>query len=126
MQKLPEASDRKTGWRKHKEKGTSRQKETICQCLPPDKALPTKGGSSFLFQQWPVGWQHLNLPAAGEANVAALSSEAPRWANLSLLAAVSVNSMPKYKKLRNEPIELGTKTLGLDKLPKAINTFLKL
>ena len=27
MQKLPEASDRKKGWRMHKEKVTSRQKE---------------------------------------------------------------------------------------------------
>ncbi len=53
-------------------------------------------------------------------------TKAPRWANLSLVAAVSVNSMPKYKKYQNGPIELRTKTLDLDKLPKATNTSLKL
>ena len=56
MQKLTEASDRKKGRRMRKEKRTP----------------PTRGGSSFLFQQWPAGWQHLNLPAASEANVFAL------------------------------------------------------
>ena len=45
-----------------------------------------------------------------------------RW----LVVAVSINSMPKYKKLQNGPIELQTKTLDLDKLPKATNILLKL
>ena len=81
MQKLPEASDRKKGWRMRKEKETSRQ-------------------------QWPAEL-HLNLPAAREANVTALRRHV--GLNLSLVATVSVNSMPKYKKLRNGPIELRTK-----------------
>ena len=59
----------------------------------------------------------LNLPTA---------SGSQRWANLSLVATVSINNMSKYKKLRNGPIELRTKTLDLDKLPKATNPLLKL
>ena len=55
MQKRPEASDRKKGLRMRKEKG------------PPDKRKML-----ILFQQWPAGWQYLNLPAASEANVGAL------------------------------------------------------
>ena len=53
-------------------------------------------------------------------------SKVPHWANLSLVVAVLVNSMPKYKKLQNGPIELPTKTVDLDKLPKVTNTSLKL
>ena len=34
--------------------------------------------------------------------------------------------MPKYKKYQNGSIELRTKTLDLDKLPKTTNTSLKL
>ena len=67
------------------------------------KGPPDKRGKLILFQQWPAEWQHLPL-----------------------VAAVSVNSMPKYKKLRNGPIELRTKTLDLGKLPKVTNTLLKL
>ena len=55
MQKLPEAPDRKKGRRMRKEKG------------PIDKRRKL-----ILFQQWPAGWQHLNLPTACEANVVAL------------------------------------------------------
>ena len=62
-----------------KEKGTSRQKK---------KAYS-------LFQQWLAELQHLNLPAASEANVAALRYHV--GLNLSLVALVSFNSMPKYK-----------------------------
>ena len=88
------------------------------------KGPPNKRRKHSLFQQWPVELQHLNLPAASEANAAALRRHV--GLNLSLVAAVSVNSMPKYKKLRNGPIELQTKTLDLDKLPKATKTLLKL
>ena len=49
-----------------------------------------------------------------------------RWQAFPQVAAVSVNSMPKYKKLRNGPNELRTKTQDMNKLPKATNTFLKL
>ena len=71
-----------------------------------------------------VTTSNLNLPAASEADVAALRRHVEL--NLSLVAAVSVNSMPKYKKLWNGPIELRTETLDLDKIPKATNMLLKL
>ena len=78
MPKLPEASDRKKWRRMRKEKGASQQ----------------KGGSSWPFQQWPAKWRHLNLRAASGSKHGL--SKAPRCANLSLVAGVSVSSIPKY------------------------------
>ena len=95
MQKLPEASDRKKEW--HKEKGN-----------------PDKRRKIILFQQWPAEWQHL----ANEWRMSLIRFWTMHWLALSLVAAVSVNSTPKYKKLGNGPIKLRTKTLDLDKLPK--------
>ena len=106
MQKLPEASDRKKRQRLRKEKGPSRQRRKL-----------------ILVQLWSAEL-HQNLPVAcGNPRG---RSKVSRWANLSLVAAVPVNSIPKYKKLQNGPIELQTKTLDLNKLPKATNTSLKL
>ena len=98
MLKLPEASDRKKGRCMRNEKGTSLQKKETHSLS--------------------------NLPATSEVNVAARRHHV--GLNLSLVAAFSVNRMPKYKNLRNGPIELQTKTLDLNKLPKATNTLLKL
>ena len=107
MQKLPEASDRKKGRRMLKRKGTSDKRRKI-----------------ILFQQCPANWQHLNLPTASGSQRGC--SKVPCWANLSLVALVSVNSMPKYKSYKMGLSKLQTKTLDLDKLLKATNTLLKL
>ena len=107
MQKLPEASDRKKGRHMRKEKGTSQQKEEA-------HSLSAVTGGVTTSKPPGCKWsQHGH-------------SKVPRWANLSWVAAVSVNSMPKYKKLQNVLIELRTKILDLDKLPKVTNTLLKL
>ena len=59
------------------------------------KEPPDKRRKLILFQQWPANWQHLHLPITSGSQRG--RSKAPRWANLSLVALVSVNSMPKYK-----------------------------
>ena len=76
MQKLPEVSDKKKGPRMRKEKGD----------------LPTRGAGWFSFRQWPANWQHL---------ADWWQAWTRRWLVLSPVAALSVNSMPKYKRLRN-------------------------
>ena len=76
MQKLPEVSNEKKGRRMRKEKGTSRQKEETHYLSASDQrcddTLLTSGTPRF--RLW-----------------------ATRWLVLSLVALVSVNSMPKYK-----------------------------
>ena len=99
MQKLPEASDRKKGRRMHKEKGTTRQKEENHFLFSNDRQVVV----TLRVRHWTT-----------------------RWLVFSLVAPVSVNSLPKYKKLRNGPIKVRTKTVDLDELSKATNTLLKL
>ena len=108
MQKLPEAYERKRG----------------DACAKRKRDRPDKRRKLILFQQWPAEWQHLNLLYCWWKVTWPL--ESTTLANLSLVAADSVNSMPKYKKYQNGPIELRTETMDLDQLLKATNTLLKL
>ena len=88
-----------------KEKGTSRQKEEAHSLFSSDQ------------------WSDNTLLISGTARVRLWMT---RWQVLSLVALVSVNSMPKYKSYEMDSSKLRTKTLNLDKLPKATNTLLKL
>ena len=94
--------------RMHKEKGPSRQKEEARSLSAVTWGVTTSKSPLLLV----------------EGHVAA--QKRTTLANLSPVAAVSVNSMPQYKKYQNGLIELPSKTLDLDKLPKATNTLLKL
>ena len=89
-----------------KEKGPSPQKEKYLSLIAVTGGV-TASKSPLLLE---------------EGHMAALSAT---LANLSLVAAVSINRMPKCKKYQNGPIELRIKTLDLDKLPKATNTSVK-
>ena len=105
MQKLPEISDRNKGRHMRKEKGTSRQEEEAHSLSGSDQ-------------------RSYNTLLTGEGATHSALDEA--LASPFTCTALSVNSMPKYKRLRNGPIKLQTKTLDLDKLPKATNTMLML
>ena len=76
MQKLPNVSDKKKGRRMGKEKGTSRQKEEAHSLFSSDRQSEN------------------TLRTSGTSRVRLLTT---RWLVLSLVALVSVNSMPKYK-----------------------------
>ena len=76
MQKLPEVSDRKKGWRMRREKGTSRQKEEAHSLSASDQ------------------WSNNILLTSGMPRFPLWMT---RWLVLSLVVLVSVNSMPKYK-----------------------------
>ena len=103
MQKLPEVSDRKKGQRLRKEKGTSRQKEEAHSFSASDQ------------------WSDSTLLTSGTTRIRLWTL---RWLVLSIVALVSVNSMPKYKSYEMD--QLNYKLKHLDKLPKATNTLLKI
>ena len=81
MQKLPDISDRKKGRHMRKEKGTSRQKE---------EAHSLSGSDPQIYNTLLTGGQ-----------VPCIRLWTRCWLVLSLVAALSVNRMPKYKRLRN-------------------------